>query len=116
MDIYHVWCNLKPGVSDLDFAEKTRHYLEHLKSDGRLVNYRMTRAKLGLRPHVLREFHIMLEFNDLAQLDRAFASAASRTDPVEEFHHAVNSLVTDAMFGLYRDFPDSVRARGQERF
>lgn len=116
MDIYHVWCNLKPGVSDLDFAEKTRLYLEHLKAEGRLVHYRITRGKLGLRPQVLREFHIMLELNDLAQLDHAFAKVASRADPVEEFHHAVNSLVTDAMFGLYRDFPDSVRARGQERF
>jgi hypothetical protein len=116
MDIYHVWCNLKAGVSDLEFAERTRGYLEELKSRGRLHGYRISRAKLGLRPPALREFHIMLEFVDLAQLDAAFASVAARTDPIEEFHHAVNSLVTDPMFALYRDFPDAVRVRGQERF
>jgi len=116
MNIYHIWCNLKPGVSDLDFCEKTRAYLERLRGDGRLAAFRITRAKLGLRPPALHEFHIMLDFEDLAQLDAAFAAAASRSDPVEQFHHAVNSLVEDVMFALYRDFPDAVRVRGQERF
>jgi hypothetical protein len=116
LDIYHVWCNLKPGVSDLDFVEKARQYFEHLEADGRLVRHRITRAKLGLSPAVLREFHIMLEFTGLAQLDEAFTAAASRSDPVETFHHAVNSLVTDPLFALYRDFPDPVRERGQEKF
>jgi uncharacterized protein DUF6614 len=116
LDIYHVWCNLQPGVSDLDFVDKTRKYLEHLEADGRLVRHRITRAKLGLIPAVLREFHIMMEFDGLAQLDRAFSAAASRTDPVESFHHAVNSLVKDVLFALYRDFPDPVRERGQEKF
>jgi hypothetical protein len=116
LDIYHVWCNLKPGVSDIDFVEKTHQYLGQLEAQGRLVRHRITRAKLGLVPAVLREFHIMLEFEGLAQLDTAFAAAATRADPIESFHHAVNSLVTDPLFALYRDFPDSVRERGQERF
>lgn len=116
MDIYHIWCNLKAGVSDLEFADRTRRYLDDLKSRGRLNDYRISRAKLGLRPAALREFHIMLEFVDLTQLDAAFATVAARTDPVEEFHHAVNSLVTDPMFALYRDFPDGARVSGQERF
>jgi len=116
MDIYHVWCNLKAGISDLEFTEKTRQYLDHLQTRGQLRSYRLTRAKLGLRPAALREFHVMLEFDDLTQLQAAFATVAARTDPIEQFHHAVNSLVTDAMFALYRDFPDSVRVHGQERF
>jgi hypothetical protein len=116
MDIYHVWCNLKAGVSDLEFCARTRAYLEHLRADGRVVAFRITRAKLGLRPPALREFHIMLEFQDLAQLDSAFNVVAARTDPIEQFHHEVNSLVQDAMFALYRDFPDSMRVHGQERF
>jgi hypothetical protein len=116
MNIYHIWCNLKAGVSDLEFCARTRAYLEQLQSAGRLAAFRITRAKLGLRPPALREFHIMLEFEDLAQLDSAFGAVAARTDPVEQFHHAVNSLVQDVMFALYRDFPDSVRVHGQERF
>jgi hypothetical protein len=116
VDVYHIFCNLKPGVHDLDFVRETRAYLDHLKSEQRIRGYRILRAKLGLRPPQLREFHLMLEFDSLAQLDRAFEHVASRAHPVESFHHAVNSKVQDVFFSLYRDFPDPVRVEGQERF
>ena len=116
MDIYHIWCNLKPGVSDLEFVRSTQAYLDRLQQLGKLARYRITRAKLGLRSLPLAEFHLMLEFEGLAQLDSAFMAVATRTDPVEQVHHAVNSLVTDLSFALYRDFPDPVRVEGQERF
>ena len=51
-----------------------------------------------------------------AQLEMAFAHVAARAEPVESFHHAVNSKVRDVVFALYRDFPDAVRVRGEERF
>jgi len=41
---------------------------------------------------------------------------ASRADPAESFHHAVNSKVRDIFFALYRDFPDPGRVRGEEKF
>lgn len=116
MDLYHVWCNLKDGASDTEFAGRAGDYLEHLKADGLIAGYRITRRKLGLGPPNLPEFHIVIEVEGLEQLDRAFASVAARADPVEGLHHAVNSLVTDALFALYRDFPDSVREQGQEKF
>ncbi len=62
------------------------------------------------------EFHLMVEFEDLAQVDRVFGHVATRAEPVESFHQAVNSLVKDTIFALYRDFPDAVRQRGQEKF
>ena len=116
MNIYHGWCDLKPGVSDLEFAEKTRAYFEHLKAEGLLVSYRITRRKLGLAPDGLGDFHLMMEFEGLEQLDRAFGVVSSRADPVEAFHHGVNSLVRNARFALYRDFPDPTRKQGEERF
>lgn len=116
MDIYHIFCNLKPGVHDLGFVRETRAYLDHLRTEGRIQGYRITRAKLGFRPPALREFHVMLEFESLAQMDQAFGHVASRADPVEALHHAVNSKVQDVFFALYRDFPDAVRVEGQERF
>jgi hypothetical protein len=87
-----------------------------LEKEGLIAGHRITRRKLGLGPPQLREFHILLEVADLAQLDRAFNQVASRSEPVESFHHAVNSLVTDVFFALYRDFPDPVRQRGEEKF
>ena len=116
MDIYHTWCNLKPGVGDIEFTERAVAYFEHLKGRGLLADYRIMRRKLGLSGAGLPEFHIMLEFTGLAALDELFNLVAARTDPIESLHHGVNALVTDATFALYRDFPDPVRQRGQERF
>ncbi|MCB1693480.1 MAG: hypothetical protein KDI19_12005 [Pseudomonadales bacterium] len=115
MDIYHIWCDLKSGESDIAFADAVGTYLDGLVSDGRLERWRLTRRKLGLG-NGAGEFHIMLEFTGLAQLDEAFTRVASRTDPVESFHHAVNSKVANVSFSLYRDFPDPVRERGSEKF
>ena len=116
MDIYHIWCNLKPGVGDLEFVDGVRAYLDHLKGQGLLNTYRITRAKLGFRPPQLREFHITVEFDDLAHMQSAFDNVSARANPVEGLHHAVNAKVQDIYFALYRDFPDATRVRGEEQF
>jgi hypothetical protein len=116
MDIYHIWCNLKPGIGDLDFVAGLRDYLDHLREKGQLHSYRITRAKLGFKPPELREFHITIEFENLAQMQEAFDHVATRADPVESLHQVVNSKVQDVYFALYRDFPDPGRVSGQEKF
>jgi hypothetical protein len=116
MDIYHGFVSLKPGASDLDFADSLRAYLDRLKAGNQIAGWRLMRRKLGLGPKELKEFHIMIEVEDLAQLDRAFGAVATRAGGIELAHHAVNSLVAESTFALYRDFPDSVRVRGEERF
>jgi hypothetical protein len=116
MNLYHIWCDLKEDVRDLEFVDALQSYLGALEEDGLLEGYRITRRKLGLGAPGLGEFHIVLEFNDLAQLDEAFNHVATRTDPIETFHHAVNSKVQNLTFALYRDFPDDVRETGEERF
>jgi hypothetical protein len=116
MDIYHIWCDLKPGVGDLAFTEKVGAYLGHLQQRGLIEGYRLTRRKLGLGPAGLGEFHLMIEVRGLAQLDGAFEHVAGRRGPVEGFHFGVNSLVTNATFALYRDFPDPIRHAGEEKF
>jgi len=116
MDLYHIWCDLKDGVADLDFVEALQTYLGALEEDGLVEGFRITRRKLGLGAPGLGDFHIVLEFNDLAQLDEAFGQVARRADPIESFHHAVNSKVENVRFALYRDFPDEERETGDERF
>jgi hypothetical protein len=116
VNVYHIWCNLKEGVKDTDFTDGAVAYFEHLKGEGLIHGYRITRRKLGLGPPQLPEFHLTLDCEDMGQLDRAFAQVASRSEPVESFHQAVNSKVTDVFFALYRDFPDEVRVRGEEKF
>jgi hypothetical protein len=116
LDIYHVWCDLKPGVGDLAFGENLGKYMEHLKEQGLIEGWRLTRRKLGLGVPGLGEFHILIEVRDLAQLEQAFQRVGERREPVESFHFGVNSLVQNAQFALYRDFPDAFRHKGEERF
>ncbi len=116
MDIYHCWCDLKEGVGDVEFSEKIAGYLGHLEEKGLIAGWRLTRRKLGLSSADVGEFHIAIEVKDLAQLDAAFQSVGERREPVEGFHFGVNSLVRNARFALYRDFPDAFRHRGEERF
>jgi hypothetical protein len=116
LDIYHAWCDLKPGVGDLEFSEKAAAYLGHLKEQNLIHGWRLTRRKLGLGAPGLGEFHLMIEVKDLAQLEAAFERVAGRREPVEGFHFGVNSLVQNAVFALYRDFPDAFRHHGDERF
>lgn len=116
MDLYHVWCDLKPGVSDVTFSEKVGLYLGRLKADGLLEDWRLTRRKLGLGPRTIGEFHIIIETRDMAQLENAFQRVSGRREPIESFHFGVNSLVENLTFALYRDFPDAHRHRGEEKF
>lgn len=116
MDIYHGWCDLKPGVSDTEFADAFTHYMDYLKAEGKILSARLTRRKLGFGPAHLGDFHFMIEVTGLAQLDDAFSMVASRAGAVEGVHHGVNSLVRNVQFALYRDFPDDVRKRGEEKF
>ena len=97
MDIYHIWCDLTEGTSDVEFADAVTEFL-------------------GLGGEGLGEFHVALEFENLTQLDAAFSANATRRDPLESLHHAVNSKVRNLRFALYRDFPDEIRHRGEEKF
>jgi hypothetical protein len=116
MNLYNIWCDLKPGVGDIAFSDALTAYLGHLEEQGLIEGWRLMRRKLGLGPATLGEFHIAIEVRDLAQLDAAFGRVASRRDPVETYHFGVNALVQNATFALYRDFPDPERHQGDERF
>ena len=106
MDIYNIWFDLKPGTDEPVFAKALAAFLDHMQQDGRIENWRMMRCKLGLRPGHIREFHIMIETRDLAQLDTAFRAAAKREGETDTLHFTANAMVTNIQFGLFRDWPD----------
>ena len=116
MDHYHTWFDLKPGTKDTDFARAMAGYMGYLKDKGLIEGWRLTRRKLGFGPRELGEFHIVMETKDLAQLDAAFNHVATRKEPVESVHFGVNRHVENLKIALYRDFPDSVRHEGEEKF
>ena len=106
MDIYNIWFDLKPGTDEPAFARAVAAFLDHMQQDGRIENWRMMRCKLGLRPDHIREFHIMIETRDMAQLDTAFRAAAKREGETDTLHFTANAMVTNIQFGLFRDWPD----------
>jgi hypothetical protein len=116
MNIYNAWFDLKPGVSDVEFCDRLAAYLGSLTSDGLMSRWRLMRRKLGLSAADVGEFHLMMEFETLDQLDRAFQRVGTRREPIEGLHFGVNSLVQNVKFALTRDFPDPVRHRGEEKF
>jgi Family of unknown function (DUF6614) len=109
MNYYDIWCNLKDSRSDMAFAQNLSTFLEHLKAQGLLEAWTLTRRKLGFGPPELGEFHVRIACKDLAQLDAAFGVAARRAGEIELLHAKVFSMVTDFRSGLYRDFPDTER-------
>jgi hypothetical protein len=111
VDHYHIWCDLKPGVKDLDFVAAVDAMLGHLKGLGKLEGHAVARRKLGFGPEAIGEWHVDVRTRDLAQLEQAFDHVTPRTGEMERLHAAVWSKVTNFRSGLYRDFPDENRAR-----
>ena len=107
-DIYHIWADHKQGVDSYDFAKKMRKFLDRLVEMGRMNSYRLTRSKLGFRSMNLPEFHVMMEFDNMQQLDNAMTSVLRNEQKIDETHVAFNQLVDTETIQhfLYRDFPD----------
>ena len=83
-DIYHIWANKKKGISDKDFANGMQNFLQQLQEEGKMISFRITRCKLGFRSiQDLPEWHIMMEFNNMAQLDEAFTTAVPQQGELE---------------------------------
>ncbi len=116
MNIYQAFFTLKPGVHDMDFVAGLNDYMGYLKGRGDIENWRLLRRKLGLGPKEMGDWHLIMEFDGLAQLDQAFGHVATRTGDVEAKHHGVNHMIDTVTFALYRDFPDDIRETGGEAF
>lgn len=116
MNVYQAFFSLKEGIKDLDFCKALEEYMTYLQERGDLVKWRLLRRKLGLGPKELGDFHLQMEFQGLAELDRAFGHVASRTGEVEEKHFCVNHMIDKVTFALYRDFPDAEREGRQGLF
>jgi hypothetical protein len=109
VNTYAIWVDLAPGVEDLAFSRAVHAYMGWFEKEGLLLGWRLQRRKLGFGPDGLGEWHIQMDFRDLAQLDEAFLQAAKRSGEVEGLHADVYRRVTNFKSALYRDFPDPVR-------
>ena len=110
-DIYHIYADHHANVNAKDFATKMRRFLDQMVAMKRMNSYRLTRAKLGFRSMNLPEFHIMMEFDNMQQLDDAMTSVIRNEKNIDEAHVGFNQLVdTDTIqHFLYRDYPDHIQ-------
>jgi len=109
-DIYHIWADHKKDVNAYDFAKKMRKFLDGLVEMCKMKSYRLTRSKLGFRSMDMPEFHVMMEFNNMQQLDDAMTSILRNEKNIDESHVSFNQLVNKETIQhfLYRDFPDDL--------
>lgn len=108
MDIYHIWADKSGDISDREWVDNMRSFLDHLVGEGRMISYRITRCKMGFRSMDIPEWHIMMEFRDMAQMDSAFKCVAPLDGELEEKHRSFNQFIAgNIQHALYRDWPDT---------
>jgi hypothetical protein len=110
MDIYHIWADKAGDISDSDWVSNMTSFLQHLVDENKMVSYRITRCKMGFRSiQDLPEWHIMMEFTDMAQMDQAFRRVAPLEGELETKHRSFNQFVSgNIQHALYRDWPDQL--------
>ena len=107
MDIYHIWADKQGDIGDSEWVANMRGFLDHLIQENKMVSYRITRCKMGFRSiQDLPEWHIMMEFTGMDQLERAIQRVAPLEGELESKHRSFNQFVADNIqHALYRDWP-----------
>jgi hypothetical protein len=109
-DIYHIWANKAGDISDSEWVANMRGFLQHLVDENKMESFRITRCKMGFRSiSSMPEWHIMMEFINMAQMDSAFARVAPLEGELEQKHQSFNQFVAgDIEHALFRDWPDDL--------
>ena len=109
MDIYHIWADKSGDITDTVWVNNMRGFLDHLVNENKMVSYRITRCKMGFRSMDIPEWHIMMEFTDMAQMEKAFQRVAPLSGELEQKHQSFNQFVSgNIQHALYRDWPDQL--------
>ena len=107
MNLYHIWCDKSGEISDKEWVDNMRSFLQHLVDEGHMYSFRITRCKMGFRSLDIPEWHIMMEFENMAKIDAAFHRVAPLKGELEEKHRSFNQFVGENIqHALYRDWPD----------
>ena len=107
-DLYTIWANKEGHISDIDFVNNMKGFLQHLVDEGKMISFRITRCKMGFRSVAdMPEWFIIMEFRDMAQIDEAFRRVAPLKGELEDKHRSFNQFVSgDIQHALWRDYPD----------
>ena len=105
MDIYHIWSDKKGDITDTEWVSNMKKFLQQLVDERKMISFRVTRCKMGFRSLDIPEWHIMMEFNNMAQLEEAFQRVAPLEGELEDKHRSFNQFVGDNIqHAYYRDW------------
>jgi len=107
-DIYHIWANKEGDISDREWVDNMRGFLQHLVEENKMESFRITRCKMGFRSIAdMPEWMIIMEFRDMGQMDSAFRRVAPLKGDLETKHRSFNQFVSgNIQHALFRDWPD----------
>ena len=105
-DLYTIWANKEGDISDIDFVNNMKSFLQHLVDEDKMISYRITRCKMGFRSMDIPEWHIMMEFRNMTQLEAAFQRVAPLEGELEDKHRSFNQFAENLQHAYYRDWPD----------
>lgn len=105
-DLYHIWANKKGELSDHEWVSGMKKFLNKLVDEKKMNSFRITRCKLGFRSiQDLPEWHIIMEFDNMSQLENCFATVDKKQGDLEKAHQSFNQFVADDIqHALYRDW------------
>ena len=105
MDIYHIWADKKGDITDTEWVSNMKKFLQQLVDERKMISFRVTRCKMGFRSLDIPEWHILMEFNNMAQLEEAFQRVAPLEGELEDKHRSFNQFVGDNIqHAYYRDW------------
>jgi len=107
MDYYMIWANKEGDISDHKWVENMKSFLDHLVSEGKLEDFKITRCKMGFRSmENMPEWQIIMMIKDMSQLEDAFRRVAPKEGELEEKHQSFNQFVADDIqHALFSDWP-----------
>lgn len=110
MDIYNVWADKAGDIDDQKWIENMSAFMQQLIDEGKMERFRIMRMKLGFRSMDIPEWHIMMEFKNMEQLDQAHLRVAPLKGDLEAKHKSFNQFVDveTIQHALYRDYPDDM--------
>ena len=108
-DLYTIWADKEGDITDIDWVNGMKSFFDHLISEGKMMDYRITRCKMGFRSIAdMPEWMIIMEFRDMAQMEQAFQRVAPQQGELEAKHKSFNQFVSgNIQHALFRDWPDT---------
>lgn len=92
---YHVWFNLKPGISENEGLANLGSFFREARAEGAIRNYQLLKNEGGPPRSKLARFHALVEFEDQGHLTASMQRQAAM---------GIHKGLHGAVVGVVQDF------------